>query len=175
MSKGSQDARRLERLLEARAGHRLGVRRDADHRGWRWWVSWSDGPIEASMRGWVGELADQVPALDVDQLVYAHNLSRQAWAVQLVRWVAAGGELRADPGYLTWQLTDLRQEFLAVADPARPVDADEEERAEALLRLAGEGWEERMAEILRDHGLGALVTPDASNVVPFGPRPRGAR
>jgi hypothetical protein len=167
MSRRSRDAWRLSRLLEQRAGCRVEVRWGSDGRPWAWWVAWIDGPTEGQMRSLAAELAGEVRSLDVGTLIFWRGLFRRAWAVQLVRYVSAGGDLRdfevamLAPGLARER---FRQQVLdTTPHPARAADTEEGKLAEALTRLA-EPYEERLWELMRTHGLAALV---ADNVEPL--------
>jgi len=175
MSARSRAARSLEALLEHEAhGHRINVRWDNVGRGWGWHVEWTDGPTVEQVKRWAHEVAQNVPALDVEELHPYRHISDRAWAVQLVRHVASGGSLENPAGTL-YALNALRDVIDATAWPEAPADEQEAKRAEALLRLAQPHSEARMLELLAAHGLAILseqgdLPPGITRLRP----PRGA-
>jgi hypothetical protein len=186
MTARSRDARRLTYLLSQRTGRHIGVNWDASRSVWS--VEWNNGPGVEEMRQLVGELAHQVPGVDVEALRFARIPdSPRAWAVQLVRHVRAGGKLlpleplsarlglgwgqttRAEDARMRFELEHVEQPW---AD--RPVDDEEQRLADALLRatpIPGDMW-----ELLAAHGLAALGGEGAlpEGVVPLH-RPKRAQ
>jgi hypothetical protein len=163
-------ARRLAYLLEERLGRHVDVAWDPSRKVWS--VEWADGPGVDEMHALVlelaGELGREAAAL-VEGLRYDRSAGgRMAWAVQLVRHVAAGGELLPVEPYDRSHVPPGRDAMLRftwdrVEQPwaDRPTDAEERRLAEALIRAASDKWgrldEDAAWELLRVHGLGVLT------------------
>jgi hypothetical protein len=122
-----------------------------------------NGPTVDQVRQW----AQDVGTLDVEALSLSRHLSARAWAVQLVRHVAAGGRLD-NPFAFRYELEDRMR---AMTVPDAPLDEQEAARAEALLRLAHPYDENRMIDLLTAHGLAAL---DGAGELPPGVTPLAA-
>jgi hypothetical protein len=121
--------------------------------------------------------AQDVGALDVEALSLSRHLSARAWAIHLVRHVAAGGtfENRYAGPY------KILEAMEATPSPDAAADDREAARAEALLRLArhtimvhgvpvldGPHDEAPMIDVLIAHGLAAL---DGEGELPAGVTP----
>ncbi len=167
----SRDAHRLKLRLETETGVLVQVRWDssADSRGWRWHVSWADGPTEASMRTYLEHLAPQYPTLDPSALVYSRVVQPNTLALAMIRTVAADWQpALADPDYLR-----LLSEELDNADYPERGNPDELALAGVLERLSTDR-EAEMPEVLARYGLAGLRAelnpPD--NVLPLAKGPR---
>lgn len=165
----TRDARRLENLLTQRAGVPVSVTWDQPSstsrgRRWCWCVEWMNGPTVDQVREW----ARDVGTLDVEALSLYRHLSARAWAVNLVRHVAAGGGL-GEPFAFRYELEDRMR---AMSAPDAPIDDREAARAEALMRLAYPFDENRMVDVLAAHGLAVL---DGVGDLPAGVTALGAK
>ena len=142
MTARSRDAARLAYALQQHLDSHVTVAWHPDRSVWA--VEWCDGPGVDEMRSLVGRLAG--PAIDLQALRYDHITGgSRAWAVQLVRYVRAGGKLvplephqpgrsftgRA-PGYHAKAAFEAEHIDQPWAD--RPLDDEEEALAQALIR-----------------------------------------
>ncbi len=173
----TREARRLAGLLSQRAGVAVSVTWDqAPGRGyaWCWGVEWCDGPTVDQVRTWCDEVDADVAPLNVHKLWLSRRISTRAWALHLLRHVAAGGDFANRYG-TRCAIEDVMQ---AEASPDQPADEQEAARADALLRLArhtvkvhggpvltGPNDEAPMIDVLIAHGLAAL---DGEGTLPEG-------
>jgi hypothetical protein len=174
----TRDARRLAELLSQRAGVAVSVTWDQPSstsrgRRWCWCVEWQDGPTIDQVKAW----AQDVGALDVEVLSLSRHLSARAWAIYLVRHVAAGGTFENRYG-VRYKILEAME---ATPSPDAAADDREAARAEALLRLARHVTvahgrtvlddpddEAPMIDVLIAHGLAAL---DGEGELPAGVTP----
>jgi len=167
----SKDAHGLKLRLETETGVPVQLRWDssAGSHGWRWHVSWADGPTEASMRTYVEQLAPQYRTLDPSALVYSRVVQPHTFALAMIRTVVADWEpALADPDYLR-----LLSEKLDNADYPDRGNPGELALAGVLGRLSAYR-EADMPEVLARYGLvglrAELNPPD--NVLPLAKGPR---
>jgi hypothetical protein len=171
----TRDARRLAELLSQRGGVAVSVTWDQPSstsrgRRWCWCVEWQDGPTVEQVKAW----AEDVGALDVEALYLSRHLSARAWAIHLVRHVAAGGTFENRYG----ARCELEDRMGTMSAPDAAADGREAAQAEALLRLArhvavvhgrpvldGPHDEAPMIDVLIAHGLAAL---DGEGELPAG-------
>jgi len=113
-------------------------------------------------------MASDVRPLDVATLYLARRFSPHAWALELVRHVAAGGTFE-DRWHVRY---GIEGRLAAAANPGQSADEQESRHVEALVRLAGQD-EDRMIDILAAHGLAALdgtiETPGVTRLREAGP------
>lgn len=166
----SKDAHRLKLRLETETGVPVQVRWEssADSHGWRWHVSWPDGPTEASMRTRADRFAPDYPTLDPSALIYSRVLQPRSQALAMLRNVMAG-----DPPLGAHAHRMLLEQELDNLDYPERGTSDELALAGVLGRLSADR-EADMPEVLARYGLvglrAELNPPD--NVLPLAKGPR---
>jgi hypothetical protein len=161
----SREARSLQLALQSATGVPIELRWDASggRGGWKWHVTWSDGPTVAAIRAHVDLAAAHQTALDVDQLVYQRVVQPLSFAIAMVRNVRLGQPTLGDHRSVCLLAGDLD-------DTNYPEQSSDEDLALArVLARFSNYLEAEMPAVLDRYGLDGLRAELAppNNVLPF--------
>jgi hypothetical protein len=166
----SRDVWRLQGLLGAETGVRVQVRWDhsASSEGWKWHVSWSDGPTLEAMCARAERLCRELVNLDAEGLHFERIVQPRSYALAMVRSVRLGQPPLGDHGS-----THLLGLELDRANYPKQGAAEDVALAGVLVLLS-HGLEHEMPALLDRTGLAGLRAelgrPD--NVFPLRRPPR---